>query len=170
MADPLVAATDLAEFPGAPFPVAIVASAAESVRRDAGWHIAPSVTETVTVDGKGGQWLFLPSLHVTAVTAVRDVSGDTPTTLTGWRLTRAGMLYRAAGWPYAVAAVEVDLTHGYDACPPELLPAIAARAQSARVNHGTGNVRLGSLSVSPPDAPSVSADEAVARFTIPHVA
>jgi len=54
---------------------AIVRQTQAAIRRYCGWHIAPSITETITLDGDGSRHLWLPSLHVTAVTAVTN--GDT---------------------------------------------------------------------------------------------
>ena len=47
-----------------------VLAAAEAVRSYCGWHIAPAVEETVTLDGSGGRHLLLPSLHVTEVSEI----------------------------------------------------------------------------------------------------
>jgi hypothetical protein len=116
--------TDLTDFPGAPFPAGKVLSACEAIRREAGWHIAPSVTETLTLDSEGGPLLVLPTLYLTAVTEVRDMTGSEPQVLTGWRLSRKGLL-SGCWFPAGFSAVEVDVTHGYDACPPELFPVIA---------------------------------------------
>jgi hypothetical protein len=129
---PLASPDDLVSFPGAPFAEALVKAAGESVRRDAGWHIAPEVTETLVLDSEGGRQLFLPTLRdaLSAVVEVRDVSGSTPKVLDGWRLAgSAAVLHRAGGWPQGLGVIEVELTHGYEACPAELLPAIAARTR-----------------------------------------
>lgn len=159
---PLVFLSDLAEFQQRPpFSEMQAQAAGESVRADCGWHIAPSVTETVTLDCDGGRVLFLPTLHLTAVAEVRDLTGSTPSVLTGWRMSRAGMLSRAAGWPVGFGAVEVDFTHGYDQCPAELLPVIADRTRRRVAQES-----LGSRSVSyVPESDSLAA--AVARYRLP---
>ena len=51
-----------------------VRAAQGAVRRHCGWHVAPSVTETLRVDGYGGRTLILPSKHVTAIASV--IVGD----------------------------------------------------------------------------------------------
>lgn len=161
-AEPLALPADLAEFPGAPFSADAVAAASEAIRREVGWHIAPRVIETLTLDGTGGGVLFLPTLHLVDVTEVRDVTDDTPRVLTGWRKSQRGMLSRARGWPRGFEAIEVDVVHGYDSCPPELLPVIAERT-SRRVMQES----LGSRSVSysaEGDAPLAAT---LARFKIP---
>lgn len=168
---PLVEPDELSGFPGAPFSAAVVESAAASVRRDTGWHIAPSAVETVGMASAGGQLILLPTLHLTSVAAVRDVTDpDNPKVLTGWSSAatarfRAGVLYRRSGWP--CGDIEADIVHGYDSCPPDLMPAIAGRCQGARVNRATGSVRLGSLSIGG-DGPAVTDDlePAVAAYRI----
>lgn len=157
----LVTAADLADFPGAPFAEVRVEAAGEALRSEAGWHIAPEVTETLTVDADGGHFLFLPTMRLSAVTEVRDVSGDAPRVLDGWRKSRKGVIYRAGGWPTGFETVEVDVVHGYAACPRELLPVVADYT-SRRVTQES----LGSRSVSYSNDES-RLDARVARFKIP---
>lgn len=161
----LVVAADLNDFPGAPFAESVVESAGEAVRAEAGWHIAPEVTETLTVDSDGSPHLLLPTLHLVEVTEVRDVTGSTPRTITNWRQSGKGILYRAGGWPAGLSALEVDLTHGYTECPPALLPAVAAYAQAIKRGGRVTQESLGSRSVSFASGDSSSLG-AVARFTI----
>jgi hypothetical protein len=146
---PLVLPDDLEDFPGAPFADSVVRAAGESVRADAGWHIAPIITETVTVDGPGPNGLLLlPSLRVLSVAAVTDLTGDNPVQLDGWRLAGSGMLLRRQGWPSGAAALEVVLTHGLDETPAELFPVVAARCQRSSVNSVIAQESLGARSVS----------------------
>lgn len=127
---PLVDAADLEGQPGAPFTDAQVSTAADVVRRAAGWHIAPEVTQTVTLDHDGSSVLQLPSLHVTDVAAVRDVTGPEPRDLTGWRWSAAGMI--SGRFPSGFRAVEVEFTHGYESAP-EALYGVIAGATSGRI-------------------------------------
>jgi hypothetical protein len=128
MADkpPLVASDDLLGFDGAPFSVAVTSAASQMVRRVCGWHIAPSVTETIVLDHDGSGVVHLQSLFVTDVATVRDLSGSTPRDLTLWRWSADGML--EGNFPEGFRVLEVTFTHGYEACPEELLPVIASRA------------------------------------------
>src|SRR5690606_21026274 len=122
---PLATAGDLAGMDGGPFTEKAVESAGAQIRRLAGWHIAPEVTETLTVDSHGGDRLWLPTRHVVDVLAVRDVTGDAPRELTGWRWSAAGLLEIRGRFPSGFRSVEVELVHGFDACPADLLPAVA---------------------------------------------
>jgi len=90
-----------------------------AVRAWCGWHIAPSKTETVKVEGGGGRVLLLPSLHVTNCTAVRDESGNA---VTGWKVRENGI---ARGSWRDEELYEFDITHGYDQMPAELLGIVA---------------------------------------------
>lgn len=129
MPNTLVSSEDIDVFPGSPFHPVLVDAAAASIRAEAGWHIAPVITETITVNSYGDSTLLaLPTQRIVSVTAVRDVT-TTPLVLTGWGRSSSGSLYRAFGWPSGV--LEVDLEHGFDETPPELLPILASRARQA---------------------------------------
>lgn len=161
-APPLLAATDLADFPGAPFPDAVVDAAASAVRREVGWHIAPSITgDTARVVARGR--LFLRTLHLTGVTGIVDVTDpSSPETedLDDWDWTSSGVLYRRRSPTREGRVFEVTYTHGYESCPADLLPALAYRCQRAKIDSSTGSVRLGSLSLNPSSVPNTSVAEA----------
>lgn len=160
--EPLVDETALRDYPGAPFLPDVVAGAAGAIRAEAGWHIAPTVTETVEVETGGGVVALLPSLHVVSVDEVRDLDGKV---LDGWRVSKSsGVLRRTAGrWP---EAIEVDLTHGYAKCPPELLPVVAERAQRGKAGIvRQENIGARSLSLAQNDDPV--SGEVLARYALP---
>lgn len=131
------------------FPSEAVARAAAEVRDEAGWHIAPVITETLTLNGRGGQVLVVPSLRIVEVIAARDVTDPaSPRVLGGWRVDKsAGLLHRDAGWPRGVASVEVELRHGFTACPLPLHGVIRERCQLAGINPGVRSESLASRSV-----------------------
>lgn len=88
-----------------------VRAAQGAVRRYCGWHVAPSVAETLRLDGYGGRVLTLPSKHITAIASV--IVGDED-----WRdrcdWSEAGtVLLRSGRWPDAPGAIRVGLTHGW---------------------------------------------------------
>lgn len=145
-AGPLASAADLSEY--GTFTGAAVEAAGEAIRLETGWHIAPTATETLTLDSEGGYALMLPTLHLINVTEVRDVSGDTPVVITGWRKSAAGMVFLPQGcrWPVGPETIEVDIEHGYAECPLELLPVLARRTRDG-TSTSAGQVRLGSLSI-----------------------
>lgn len=123
---PLTLDSDLAGLPGAPFPTAVIRAAESSVRSEAGWHIAPVVRETVTVEASDPRYLPLPTLRPVTVYSVTDETG---TAITGWTV-RPGsvLLLPASSWWTCGTLYTIDLEHGYDSAD-DLLPVVAARCQ-----------------------------------------
>src|SRR5574338_1424764 len=145
---PLLYPTDLSGFPGSPFGDPAVLAAGERIRDTCGWHIAPVVTETVTVDVSAAGMVALPTLRLVTVTAVRDVTDATPVTLTltDWTWRSSGIL-RCLTWGRGHRTLEVDISHGYVTCPPSLLELAAQLARTT----GSGGVlreQVGDVSVS----------------------
>lgn len=158
---PLAASTDLE--PWGTFAPQTIAAACAEIRSEAGWHIAPSTTETLTLDVYGGDLLPLPTGRITTVTAVRDVT-TTSTAITGW--TRRGMsLYRAAGWP--IGTVEVDLTHGYASTPKDLLPVIVERISSPGRTASKWSQASGPFSRSEEYGSTATVHPTIARYAVP---
>ena len=151
MANDLVDPSMLADFPGAPFGDGPVDAAVGAIRAVAGWHIAPERTETVVVDSRGGAVVYLPTRYLIAVTEVRDMTDTVPRVITDWRDSVRGKLQLGypCGWPIGLGAIEVDIVHGYEICPPELLPIVAeyARAVSS-TDPAKSQESLGKWSVS----------------------
>ena len=110
-------------------------AACEAVRRYCGWHIAPAVSETLTLDGPGGTLLRLPSARVTAVASVTNDG----TAIDDPEWSAHGMI-RAHCWTEKFRGVVVELTHGYDQCPDDLLEVLVHMAAqgSAAASAGAG--------------------------------
>lgn len=132
---PLTRDSDLDNFPGAPYPEAIVRSAEASIRKDAHWHIAPEYRETVTVECNDSLTLLLPSLRIVTLHTVTE--DETSTAITGCRIRKGGIVlppttgdvqYFTPGYTYTL-----DITHGY-ASVDDLLPTVAARCQRSQVD------------------------------------
>lgn len=168
MANTLVSAAELADFPGAPFADVIVDDAVAQLQILAGWHIAPVVTETIVLDHDGGRDLLLPSRKVVKVDEIRDMSGSTPAVITGWRLSPAG--YVTGCWPRGTAVLEVDLTHGYAQTPAPIRAAVARLAASLKRESGVQSVSIDDYSTQyfgrDPGAGGVVA-EVVSAFGLP---
>jgi len=167
MVNTLVDPAALLDFPGGPFLQSLLDVAVAAVRFEAGWHIAPEVTQTVKLDGSETTTLILPTKYLVNVTAVRDLTGNTPVAITGWRKTRSGMLSRDAGWPNGFESVEVDMVHGHPSTPPELLPVIVDFYRAAKSDPRVAQERLGAWSATfrgPLDETSSAA--VLDRFTI----
>lgn len=168
MQNDLVSPLDLAGYPGGPFDDLAVDNAVAQVRARAGWHIAPLRTETLRVTSWGNADLMLPSMRVLSVTAVRFGA----VTYTGYTVTPFSV-YRPGGWP--VGTLEVDLTHGYEECPPELLGLVASyvsTAQSSAQASTVSRITVGAVSTDFRDpsgggASGLLSDPVLDRYTIP---
>lgn len=110
-------------------------AAQASVRRFCGWHVAPSLTETVTVDAYGGRTLLLRTKHLTGLESVL-VDDEDVTDRVRW--SPAGILTLRAGcWPDDVGAVTLNMTHGYGAEEvPDVVALIATIAKRASSQPG----------------------------------
>ncbi|RAL31156.1 hypothetical protein [Rhodococcus sp. AQ5-07] len=100
-----------------------------AIRSYTGWHVAPVLTETVTLDGNGGTILDLPTLRLCALNAVR-VQG---VTISGVEWSQDGTL--RGRWPDVWRSIQVDIEHGYEA-PADLLGVVldaAARAVNSEL-------------------------------------
>lgn len=101
------------------YPPRQVEAAEAMVRNFCGWHIAPSKTEEVTLDGPGGVTLILPSLRVTAITSIVEDGVTLPESAYTW--SQGGVVKRVEGrWSEKHQAIEVTMTHGYDRCPVDI--------------------------------------------------
>ncbi|HEY9310242.1 MAG TPA: hypothetical protein VIP82_20760 [Microbacterium sp.] len=105
-----------------------LAAAHGSVRRHCGWHVAPLIEETLTLDGSGGRDILLPSLRVVEVLSVTNDGVDVTTQVD---TSRAGMLRLPSGcWTDRFGRVTVQLRHGYDLDEvPEVAAIIAGVAK-----------------------------------------
>lgn len=81
-------------------------------RRCCRWHVAPSRTETLLLDGNGGTVMHLPTLHVTDVASIAVDGVAEPTV--DWSTN--GGLWRPGGgtWPVGRRNISVTFTHGWD--------------------------------------------------------
>lgn len=110
--------------------------AQERVRDFCGWHIAPSRTETLTVDGPGSRWLVLPTLRLTAVTSVTEDGALVDAGDYTW--SAYGVLTRTYGsWTRRRSGIVVVFVHGFDAVPPPVVAVTRALAQRATDNAGS---------------------------------
>ena len=141
----LIQASDIAGFPGAPFAANVLTGAGDAIRAECGWHIAPARTETFTVEAETCKHLFLPTLALTAVTEIRDVTFDVPQVVTGYRFKANGIITRTFGAPGFVVGhtYEVDVEHGFATVPFNILTAASSIARSANGERVTQSKQLG---------------------------
>lgn len=143
--DLVPSASMLDGLPGAPFTGPEVDAAVAGVRGAALWHIAPLKTETVTLDViYAERRLRLPTRKLIAVTAVRDADDATVIDPGTYRVshTRAQVVKRTGYWPAGDERVEVDIQHGYDSVPLDLLAVVAEAANLARREQAIRSVQI----------------------------
>lgn len=88
-------------------------AATQAIRDYCGWHVAPVVTETLTLDGTGTGTLLLPSRRVVDVTSVKVDGVELEDTAYEW--SADGLLRRRRGrWPGRYRSLVVDLEHGFN--------------------------------------------------------
>lgn len=105
-------------------------AAVSAVRRYCGWHIAPSVTETVTVDGPGEGMLLLPTLHLTAVSDVlNDGEAIAEPDQLQWS-ERGAVRQYSRYWTNKWRGVTLTMTHGYEDFPHEMMAVARDMAKS----------------------------------------
>lgn len=100
------------------------------IRSYCGWHVAPSITETLYVDSYGGRTLTLPSKHVTSITSIR-INDQEMIQDASW--SQAGTVqFTTDCLPDAPRSVRITLTHGYNAEDvPEVIELMRVVAQRA---------------------------------------
>lgn len=118
--DPLITAGDLRDYLQRPVDDAAallaVAGASGAVRSYCRWVLTEELEATLHAAGTGSRVLGLPTLMLTAVTAVR-VDGELLDE-EDYQWAQRGQLYRPAPacWPLW-SRIEVDCDHGYPAAP-----------------------------------------------------
>jgi hypothetical protein len=139
-------------------------AACEAARSYCGWHVAPMVSETVTMDGSGTNVLFLPTLHMVELVAVSldtyplDVAA---TDTYDWSTYGTLRLYSDV-FPDRKGGIVIEMLHGFDSCPTDLLAAIETVARrSMMIPSGAGYVVAGPFSMQIPE----SAQSGVTGFT-----
>lgn len=141
MTVPIVTITDLDSYQAGD-PQTVIDQATALVQAYCGWHVAPVLTETITVDSDGGRVLMLPSLHVIDLTSVKIDGED----ITGFVWSEAGYATRY-WWPYGPRTVEVTMKHGFAEVPDvqSIILAVASRAQASP--SGAVRAQAGQVSV-----------------------
>lgn len=129
-----------------------LAAAEKRVRRYCGWHIAPVITETFTLDGSGTHRLFLRTLRVEDIESVKLNGVDLDLDTLEW--SQDGYLRRRQGWPDRLRSIEVAMSHGFEEAPDvaEIVLEMAARAMTAvggRTQEQAGGVSLANARVAP---------------------
>lgn len=120
----------------------------------------PVVNEQVLLDGSGTRLLTLPSLYVTAVSAVTVTRWDASTYAAqigaggdvGWsengELAWLPSSLQGNGWPEGKQNVAVTYSGGYATTPPDLAAALASIDQRLpKIQSGLQNAKIGTASM-----------------------
>lgn len=93
---------------------AVIAAA----RKYCGWHVTGERTDTITVDGTGGQVLLLPTLQLVDVLAVTEDDEDVDLDTIHWSTRGALTKHRPhQGWTRRYRGVTATITHGFADAP-----------------------------------------------------
>lgn len=127
---PLIVASDLSGYPVDEATIAATLASA-TVRNYCQWHISPSATDTLVLDGNGSTLLPLPTLYLTALELAEVDDVDV---LADLEWSERGILRRAAGWPVKFRAVRVRIVHGYADVPDDVKAVAISAATRQLVN------------------------------------
>lgn len=121
-------------------PAPLVWAAVARIRRYCGWHVTPTTTEALTLDGPGGRLLVLPTLRILDVSdVVNDGAVVDPSDYR--RSARAGALELVTGcWTRNLSGVSLSLTHGMDEATEELAQ-LALHMAARAATSPTGRIR-----------------------------
>lgn len=127
-----------------------------------GWHIAPSRTVTLRLDGSGARSILLPSLHVTDVASVSSDGVVLDPDRYDW--SEAGIVELRGGcFTSRLRGVSVTFTHGYDTMPPEV-QAVIGELDGSGI--GPQPVQVGQVRVETSDG-WTSAESILAPYKLP---
>lgn len=122
MPDALVTPQDVAAASGGQVPdgdprlETLIAGATDAIRLWCGWHVAPVLTETLTLDAEGSASLRIPTGRLITATGLKVDGAPVPDDV--WDYSMAGMIRLRRGvFPDRFRAVEVTITHGYERAP-----------------------------------------------------
>lgn len=122
-------------------------AAQSAIRRYCGWHVAPSIEETIHVTSTGGTTLLLPSKHITDVSSVTCDEHDL-TEQVEWDA--GGVMRLHSGrWTDRLRGVKITMTHGYDPEEvPEVIMLMETIARRARTQPGVSSQSVNGASAS----------------------
>lgn len=131
-----------------------LAAVSRSIRRRAGWHIFPVVTDhQLVLDGPGGAVLALPTLKLVKLTSLTDagaVIDVTPGASPGVDVSKGTGLVRktdGSAWTRRYGQIQVTMDHGEEEVPDLALLTLKLAARGLASPMGATREQAGSLSV-----------------------
>lgn len=156
----MVEPSDLENLPGAPFDDDEVDIAVGTLRKALMWRIAPEETETITFDIKPQQRkLLLPTAYLVKIEEIRANGVVVPSASYEASKNLSIVKLKSGWWPEGYGAVEVDMTHGYEEVPKDLLNIVAAIAATSRRDQSVREAVAGTYTL-----PLVGIDNVVYRY------
>lgn len=122
-----------------------IASASAAIRDYCGWHVAPVLDCSITLDGEAGD-IWLPTNALASVTSAK-VGGEDVTVTGSNRRGRVRLAHKACG----LGNVAIDYVAGYDvAACPDLMGVVVQRvmASVAMTTYGVSQETAGGVSIS----------------------
>lgn len=112
----VVAASEGAVAEGDPRIGPIIERVSEAIRTRCGWIVAPTTTETLELDGYGGDTIHVPSLHIVEVEELQFDGLTVPPA--DYRVSKRGMIRMKRGEvPDEFDSIRIRLTHGFESAP-----------------------------------------------------
>ncbi|WP_433661078.1 hypothetical protein ACQPW1_02040 [Nocardia sp. CA-128927] len=111
-------------------PAMALAIANALVRDWCGWHIAPTLTETLILDGSGDRVQMVPTLRLLDLHSVTE--NDRPIDLAKIRWSPTGYLRRTIAWTTRERGIRIEITHGWPTPPPLLVGVVLGIAKRAK--------------------------------------
>lgn len=126
----------------------LLAGASAAIRRFCGWHVAPQINETVTLDGEGGRVLSLRTKHLAVVHSVTARGVAYGADSYGWSEIGNIELYSGC-FPHRYRSIAVEMEHGYDLADVEDVKQIVKQVCAAAISSPMGATReqAGAVSV-----------------------
>ena len=118
-----------------------LASAKARVRRFCGWHVSPVATQTISLDGNGDIYLFLPTLKVVNLTAITEDGVALDVAEIERSVECPGMLIKKSRghWARGYGNIEVTFEHGFTADEAQdWREAVLSLIDQASLTVGTG--------------------------------
>lgn len=122
-----------------------IASASAAIRAWCGWHVAPVLDCSITLDGEAGD-IWLPTNALASVTSAK-VGGEDVTVIGSNRRGRVRLEHKTCG----LGNVAIDYVAGYDvAACPDLMGVVVQRvmASVAMTTYGVSQETAGGVSIS----------------------
>ena len=141
------------------------ASTVAEVRAFCGWHIAPEVTETLTLDGPGGYILVLPTRRLVDLVSITDDGSA----VTDPEWSASGMVRRYC-WTRRFRGIFATVTHGHEDWPLDLLAVMQEIAASTGAYAGVKSVSSGAHQVTFESSLRHDQRNVLARYQLPFLA